>query len=68
MGRPELSSFSQAYTAYAGREGLKGRRTFFFKFRLWCIANLRRGLKINILKVLLVGRGHIKNVNCVRFW
>ncbi len=28
-GRPKLSSFSRAYTAYAGGEGVKGDRTLF---------------------------------------
>ena len=50
-GRPELSSFSRAYIAYAGRNGVRGRRTLL-KNRLWCIAILRRGLEINIFKVL----------------
>ena len=26
---PQLSSFSRAFTAYSGREGVKGRRTLF---------------------------------------
>ena len=38
-GRPELSSFSQAYP---GKEWVKGCRTFFFlNIGSWCIAILR---------------------------
>ena len=48
---PELSSFSRTYTMSAGRHGVKGRCTLFFKFCSWCIAILRRGLRINIFKV-----------------
>ena len=55
-GRPE---FSQAYISYTGREGVKGRRTHLKKCCLRCIATLTRGLKINIFKVLLVGRERV---------
>ena len=50
-GRPELPSFSLAYTAYVGKEGVKGRCVLFLMlFMVHC--DLRRGLKINIFKVL----------------
>ena len=66
-GHPELSSFSRAYASYAGR--VKGHSTLFKnvvhgELRVW----EERGLKLNIFKVLLVGReGVKKKVLCTSF-
>ena len=64
MCRPTLSSFSQACTAYAGREGVKNIRLFFFSkmsFMVYC--DLEKGVSRSTFAKYSFGRkegGHKK--------
>ena len=65
MGRPELSSFSRAYTVYAGG-GDQGPPYAVLKCRLWCISILRRVSKSTFSKYMVYsfgreGGGHKKD-------
>ena len=65
MGRPELSSFSQAYTVYAGREGVKDSRTLFENV-VYCDFEKASQSK-HFQSSLLVGRESVtKKVLCIR--